>query len=83
LRDLKNLSPQKIQIEGVGTLDWATLADLPLESLNLAGCSALAEFPAKPVGFTRLRTLSLRDTKISELGFVRSMPWLVSLDIEN
>ncbi|MCK9589188.1 MAG: protein kinase [Terrimicrobiaceae bacterium] len=82
LSPLKKLPsrPIRVRIEGVSTLDWTTLAAIPLEALDLTGCQLSAIPPAAP-SFQRLQNLVLKDTAFSELSCVRKMPQLASLDI--
>lgn len=88
ITDIANLSPIKrlnpaptrVKVEGASSLDWATLAAIPLESLDLTG-SKISALPASAPLFQRLRNLVLKDTDFTELSCVRRMPALVSLDI--
>lgn len=82
LSSLKSLSPQpvRIKIRDAADLDWATLAVLPLESLDIAGCP-VATFPPGLRGFAKVQSLSLKDTRFSDLALPRMMPMLTSLDI--
>ncbi|MFA7344421.1 MAG: protein kinase [Terrimicrobiaceae bacterium] len=82
LSPIKKLSPvpTRLRIEGSSDLDWASLAALPIESLDLSGCE-MSAIPASAPGFPRLRDLVLKDTPIADLSFVRKMPALVGLDI--
>ncbi len=88
INDLADLSavkklnpvPSRIRIEGASKLDWAVLAGLPLESIDLTGCP-LSGIPLNVRSFPRLQNLILKDTGVSELSFVRLMPMLSSLDI--
>ncbi len=82
LSSLKSLSPQpvRLKIRDAGTLDWATLAALPLESLDIAGCP-VATFPPGLRGFAKVQSLSLKDTRFSDLTLPRMMPLLTNLDI--
>ena len=79
---LKRLNPAPIQvrIEGATTVDWSSLAGLPLETLDLTGCP-LSAIPATAPSFQRLRNLVLKDTAFTELSCVRKMPQLSRLDI--
>jgi len=82
LSPLKSLSqqPVRIKIQGADTLDWATLAALPLESLDLTGCG-IGSLPAGLRGFAKIQTLSLKDTAFSDLSLARMLPLLSTLDI--
>lgn len=82
LSQIKSLVPQptRIRIRGAAALDWVSLAALPLESVDLSACTMEAP-PMSLRGFARLQNLSLKDTRISDLGFLRLMPYLTSLDI--
>lgn len=82
LSSLKSLSPQpvRIKIRDAAALDWPTLAVLPLESLDIAGCP-VATFPPGLRGFAKVQSLSLKDTRFSDLALPRMMPLLTSLDI--
>ncbi len=79
---LKSLAttPAAIRIRDAGSIDWATLASLPIESLDLTGCQ-LADVPSNLRGFNRIKTLSLKDAGISNAGLLRIMPLLTSLDL--
>jgi len=82
LSSLKSLSPQpvRIKIRDASALDWATLAVLPLESLDIAGCP-VATCPPGLRGFAKVQSLSLKDTRFSDLALPRMMPLLASLNI--
>lgn len=82
LSPLKKLNPipSRLQIEGASSLDWTTLAALPLESLDLSG-SQISTIPPNVPIFQRLRNLVLKNTAFSDLSCVRRMPMLVGLDI--
>lgn len=82
LSALKSLSPQpvRIKIRDASALDWATLAVLPLEFLDLSGCP-LDSLPLGLRGFTRVQNLSLKNTKFPDLALARMMPMLSNLDI--
>ena len=82
LSQLKSLqtTPADIRVRDAASIDWATLALLPIESLDLTGCK-LADFPSNLRGFNRIKTLSLKDTGISNAGLVRIMPLLTNLDL--
>jgi serine/threonine protein kinase/class 3 adenylate cyclase len=88
IESLANLSPAKkltpaptrLRIEGASALDWASMAALPLESLDLTGCQVSA-IPATTPLFSRIRTLTLKDTGFSDLSCLRKFPQLSSLDI--
>ncbi|MCX6969597.1 MAG: protein kinase [Verrucomicrobia bacterium] len=88
IENLSNLSPAKklspaptrLRIEGASALDWASMAALPLESLDLTGCQVSA-IPAITPLFSRIRTLTLKDTGFSDLTCLRKFPQLSSLDI--
>lgn len=81
LRVLKNLPAlTRLKVEGASKIDWATLAVLPLTSLDLSGCS-FDQFPPNLRGFSRLRNLSLKGTGIADLSFARWLTMLEGLDI--
>ncbi|MEI6035555.1 MAG: protein kinase [Verrucomicrobiae bacterium] len=83
LSPLKALAsvPVRIKIQGADALDWATLAALPLESLDLSGCKVGA-LPAGLRGFARIQNLSLKDTEFSDLMLARmARATLTALDI--
>ena len=82
LSPLKSLSqqPVRIKIQGTDALDWATLAALPLESLDLSGCG-IGSLPVGLRGFAKIQTLSLKDTAFSDLSLARMLPLLSALDI--
>ena len=82
LSHLKSLAtpPGDIRIRNASSIDWATLAALPIESLDLSGCP-LGAVPANLRGFSRVKNLSLKGTGISGAEIVRSMPLLSSLDL--
>jgi len=80
LADLKGLAPTKIRVFGAETLDLQSLALLPLESLDLAGCPIIRLAPPSR-NFPSLKVLSLRDTGLSDLAILRVMPALESLDL--
>jgi len=82
LSSLKSLSPQpvRIKIRDASALDWATLAVLPLDSLDVAGCP-VATLPPGLRGFAKVQNLSLKDTRFSDLVLPRMMPMLTSLDL--
>ena len=78
---LDSLSPTSIRIYGAETIDIQPLARLPsLESLDLGGCPITQLGPSTP-NFRRLKTLSLRDTKITDLSPLRNMTTLETLDL--
>jgi Leucine-rich repeat (LRR) protein len=88
IENLTNLSParrlspppSRLRIEGASALDWTNLAALPLESLDLTGCQVSA-IPASTPLFSRLRTLSLKDTAFADLSCLKKIPQLSALDI--
>lgn len=80
LSELKLLAPTKVRIAGAETIDIASLSSLPLEALDLGGCQ-IAQLPASFRSFPRLKSLSLRDTKVADLSILRSMPALEKLNI--
>jgi len=82
LSQLRSLTPppERLVIRDAAALDWPTLAALPLESLDLSGCPT--EGPSLMLrGFAKMQSLSLKETRFSDLSFLRLMPFLTSLDI--
>lgn len=70
-----------LRIEGATSLDWTTLATLPLESLNLTGCQISAIPGTVRTSFAKLQTFVIKDTAFADLSWIRLMPVLSSLDI--
>lgn len=82
LSQLRSLTPPRARlvIRDAAALDWPTLAALPIESLDLSGCPT--EGPSLMLrGFAKMQSLSLKETRFSDLSFLRLMPFLTSLDI--
>lgn len=82
LSDLRAIAPLRLQISNSGILDWNSLSQLSVEALDLSGCD-VATLPATLRGFSRIRTLSLRDTQITDIAALRAMPSLERLDLAN
>jgi len=81
LSALKALSSvTRLKIEGASQLDWTVLSSLPLTSLDLSG-SPIEQFPMNTRGFTKLRSLTLDNTGISDLSFARFLPLLENLGV--
>jgi serine/threonine protein kinase/class 3 adenylate cyclase len=80
LSALEGLTVGSLTAGGVENMDWTSLTNAGLESLTLTD-SPLTSLPADTRTFTRLRNISLRNTSISSLDFLRAAPQVQSLDL--
>lgn len=81
LTPLRGLPVQKLSVHGAADLDWTTLHQLPVVTLDLSGCAVrwLGTTPQNR-GLLRLRELNVSKTQISDLREVATLPLLESLD---
>jgi len=82
LSALTTLKPEKLRIRDAATLDWKTLAGLPLMELNLSDSriSSLPNFETG-TGFARIKSFSLENNPVADISPVRSMVSLENLDL--
>lgn len=85
--DVADLSPLKdvdvgtLSIRFAKQLDWSTLLQLPVETLDLTGC-AVDTLPAVPQrSLLKIRLLNLSNTSVSNIDGVRQMPLLETLSL--
>lgn len=82
LGDLRALELRSLSITGASEMDWSGLATLNLDELDLAG-SRLTEMPASARLVPRVRVLSIKGNDVPDVGFVRWIPGLESLDVSD
>ncbi|MEX1120064.1 MAG: protein kinase [Terrimicrobiaceae bacterium] len=80
LSALRGITVSSLTLKNCASVDWETLATLPLESLDLSD-SPIESLPPGPRSFLRLRSLNLANTRIRSLEAVRMMPQLETLNL--
>lgn len=84
LTPLRGLPVQTLSVHGAADIDWATLHQLPVVSLDLSGCGIrwLGTTPQNR-GLLRLRELNISKTQITDLREIATLPLLESLDFSD
>lgn len=85
LSPLKQIDPSSVAVVGAKAIDWASLKALrSLASLDLSKSDLSTGFPGGfPNPFARLRSLTLADSGLPNLEFVRGLVLLEALDVSN
>jgi len=81
LTPLKDVDVGSLSIRFGKQLDWNTILQLPVDNLDLTGCS-VEVLPAIPQrSLLKIRTLNLNDTSVSNIDGIRQMPLLENLSL--
>lgn len=81
LSPLKDVDLGTLVIHFSKQIDWATLLQLPMETLDLTGC-AVDILPAVPQrSLLKIRTLNLSNTSVGNIEGLRQMPLLETLSL--
>jgi hypothetical protein len=81
LTPLKDVDLGTLVIHFSKQLDWTTLLQLPMETLDLTGC-AVDVLPAVPQrSLLKIRTLNLSNTSVGNIEGLRQMPLLETLSL--
>lgn len=81
LTPLKDVDVGTLSIHFARQLDWTTILQLPVDTLDLTGCSVDA-IPAVPQrSLLKVKVLNLNDTAVSNIDGIRQMPLLEVLSL--